>query len=93
MDALPFAGFKVIRDNFMPQIERRLTDAVLALVVRDRKGEKVDYILIKEALTTYVTLGYIDVEIKSENNIFRWAGLGSNQMYDRYFEDPLKSMI
>jgi hypothetical protein len=30
MDALPFAGFKVIRDDFMPNIERRLTDAVLA---------------------------------------------------------------
>jgi hypothetical protein len=29
MDALPFAGFKVIRDDFMPNIERRLTDAVL----------------------------------------------------------------
>ncbi len=29
MDALPFAGFKVIRDKFMPDIKSRLTDAVL----------------------------------------------------------------
>jgi hypothetical protein len=93
MDALPFAGFKVIRDEFMPNIEKRLTDAVLALVVRDRKGEKIDYGLLKEALSTYVTLGYVDVEIKFENSIFRWTGIGSNKMYDKYFEDPLKKMI
>jgi hypothetical protein len=29
MDALPFAGFKVIRDYFMNEIEIRLTDAVM----------------------------------------------------------------
>ncbi len=49
--------------------------------------------MLKEALTTYVTLGYVDVEIKFENNIFRWTGIGSNEMYDKYFEDPLKKMI
>ena len=61
--------------------------------MRDRKGEKIDYSLLKEALTTYVTLGYGDVEIKFENNIFRWTGYGSDEMYDKYFEEPLKRMI
>ncbi len=61
--------------------------------MRDRKGEKIDYSLLKEALATYVTLGYVDAEIKFENNIFRWTGYGSHDIYDKYFEEPLKRMI
>jgi hypothetical protein len=41
----------------------------LAQVVRDRNGEYVDYSMLKEALGTYVTLGYVEPEIKSENGI------------------------
>jgi hypothetical protein len=45
----------------------------MSLVVRDRKGDNtVDLSLLKEAITTYVTLGYVDVEIKKENDIFQW---------------------
>jgi hypothetical protein len=61
--------------------------------VRDRKGEIIDCGLLKDALATYVTLGYVEPEIKSENGIFQWYGVGSFDMYDKYFEDPLKIMI
>jgi hypothetical protein len=61
----------------MPNIKERLTKAVLGLVVRDRIGEKIDYALLKEAVTTYITLGYLDVDIKKEGDIFQWSGFGN----------------
>ena len=95
-DSLALAGFKVIKDSFMPNIKERLTKAVLGQVVRDRNGDKIDTGMLKEALTTYVTLGYVDVDIKMENGAYQWspAGtVGSNKMYDEYFENPLKVMV
>jgi hypothetical protein len=52
--------------------------------------------MLKDVLTTYVTLGYADVDIKLENGVYQWspAGtVGNNQMYDEYFEIPLRNMV
>jgi hypothetical protein len=90
------AGFRVIKDSFMPSIQDRLTKAVLGQVVRDRNGDKIDTGMLKEVLTTYVTLGYADVDIKLDNGVYQWspaATVGNNAMYDKYFEDPLKIMV
>jgi hypothetical protein len=40
----------------------------------DRKDEEVDYKLLKETLETFVALNFVEPEIKSENNIYKWAG-------------------
>jgi hypothetical protein len=66
---------------------------VLAQVELDRKGENIDYTLLKDALETYVALDYDEPEIMCENNIFRWTGHGSYETYDRCFENPLKKMV
>ena len=95
-DSLALAGFRVIKDSFMPSIQDRLTKAVLGQVVRDRNGDKIDMGMLKEVLTTYVTLGYADVDIKLDNGVYQWspaATVGNNAMYDKYFEDPLKIMV
>jgi len=52
--------------------------------------------MLKDVLTTYVTLGYADVDIKMDNGVYQWnpAGtVGNNLMYDKYFEIPLKEMV
>lgn len=52
--------------------------------------------MLKEVLTTYVTLGYADVDIKMDNGVYQWSSagtVGNNLMYDKYFEIPLKEMI
>jgi len=52
--------------------------------------------MLKEVLTTYVTLGYADVDIKMDNGVYQWSSagtVGNNLMYDKYFEIPLKEMV
>ena len=77
----------------MPNIKERLTKAVMGQVVRDREGSIIDYGLLKEAIATYVTLGYVDVDIKLDNAVYQWYGVGNNDMYDEYFEKPLLQMV
>lgn len=48
--------------------------------------------LLKKVITNYVTLGYEDIEIKKENDIFKCYGAGNYKIYDEYFEQPLIKM-
>jgi hypothetical protein len=45
--------------------------AVLRLVNEDYDP----HLPLKEAISTYVTLGYNDVEVKLENGVYLWNGI------------------
>ena len=65
-----------------------MAKAVLKLV-----NEEYDLVVsLKEAISTYVTLGYVDVDLKLENGVYRWSGIGDYRVYDEYFEEPLKQI-
>ena len=54
-------------------------------------NEEYDLVVsLKEAISTYVTLGYVDVDLKLENGLYQWSGIGDYRVYDEYFEEPLK---
>jgi hypothetical protein len=65
--------------------------AVLRLVNEDYDP----HLPLKEAISTYVTLGYSDVKVKLENGVFLWNNVdtrlnpGDYKIYDEYFEEPL----
>ena len=59
--------------------------AVLRLVNEDYDP----HLPLKEAISTYVTLGYHDVEVKLKNGVYLWNGIGDFKIYDEYFEEPL----
>jgi|LauGreDrversion4_2_1035121.scaffolds.fasta_scaffold547833_1 hypothetical protein len=62
------------------------------MIAQDSREGKVDLSLLKKAITNYVTLGYEDIEIKKENDIFKCYGTGNYKIYDEYFEQPLIKM-
>jgi len=64
----------------------------LNTVAQDRRGNKVDLSLLQKAITYYVTLGYEDIKIKKENDIFKCLGADNYKIYDEYFEQPLIKM-
>lgn len=84
-----------MKNSFLPKIKEKLNKTIMGEVVRDRKGEQIQVGLLKEAIDTYVTLSYEDVDIKLDNGVYQWSVVGDNEMkiYDEYFEDPLCQMI
>lgn len=48
-----------------------MAGAVLRLVNEDYDP----HLPLKEAISTYVTLGYNDVEVKLENGVYLWNGI------------------
>ncbi len=70
---------------------------MLGQVVRYRNYDRVDDYMLKEVITTYVTLGYDNVYIKMDNGVYQWSPTAGNEsnylIYDNYLEIPLKEII
>jgi hypothetical protein len=49
--------------------------------------------MLKEVLSAFIVVDFCDTDIKYENNIFQWIGIGSFVIYDKYFHDPVKKII
>ena len=59
-DSLPLAAFNIMKDSFIPFIRHRVSKAVLKLVNEEHDPS----VPLKETISTFVTLGYPDVDIK-----------------------------
>ncbi len=86
MQSLAMSALTFYKDKCFMDLQHRLCSAIVELITKDREGEYVDWDLLKNSITAFVHLGFINADILKQDDDYVWRGDKNLQVYETNFE-------
>jgi len=86
MQSLAMSALVLFRDKCFMSVKEGLCTALIDQITKDRNGEYVDWDLLKNAIMSFVQLGFINADILKQDDDYVWRGDKNLVIYDTHFE-------